>query len=110
MSEEQLALEILSAGKTAAGQIPLILINEPILISQGTNSDLRYNFYYPRWAYDKYRSLLDQFSTAHDLDYLDYWDLVPSEEFTNTAIHTTPQGVKLLADELVPHIQSLLHP
>ena len=110
MTEEQLALEILSAGKEAAGQIPLLLINEPILISQGNNSDLRYNFYYPRWAYDEYRLFLDQFSVVHDLDYLDYWDLVPSEEFTNTAIHTTPQGVKLLAAELIPHIQSLLHP
>lgn len=110
MTEEQLALEMLSAGKEAAGQIPLILINEPILISQGTNSDLRYNFYYPRWAYDDYRLLLEQFSKVHDLAYLDYWDLVPSEEFTNTAIHTTPQGVKLLAEELVPHIEALLHP
>lgn len=110
MTTKQLALEILTAGQKAVGQVPMIYVNEPILISQGVNSQLRYNFYYPRWAYDEYRESLVLFSSDQDLIYLDYWNLVPAEEFTNTAIHTTPQGVRLLADELVPHIQAHLSP
>lgn len=110
MTADRLALELLSAGKRAAGEIPLILVNEPILVSQGENSDLRYNFYYPRWAYDQYRRVMDQYSTNQNLDYLDYWDLIPSEEFTNTAIHATPAGVKLLANTLAPQILSRLNP
>jgi len=107
MTADQLALEILAAGKDAAGKTPLIYVNEPILVSQGENSDLRYNFYYPRWAYDQYRRLMSQFSTNQDLNYLDYWDLIPGEEFTNTAIHVTPEAVNLFAKALAPQI--LLH-
>lgn len=110
MTPEGLSLEILTAGLEGTGQLPVIFVNEPILISQGANSDIRYNFYYPRWAYDEYRSLLDGFFAEQDLYYLDYWDLVASEEFTNTAIHTTPEGVNQLAGELAPHIQAQLFP
>ncbi|RLD07927.1 MAG: hypothetical protein DRI65_03615 [Chloroflexota bacterium] len=110
MPINQLALEILTAGEKAAVGVPMIFVNEPILISQGVNSEQRYNFYYPRWAYDEYREALDLFSSDQDLIYLDYWNLVPPEEFTNTAIHTTPQGVRLLSGELVPHIQAHLVP
>ena len=110
MAAGQLALEILPAGKVAAGKIPLIYVNEPILVSQGENSDLRYNFYYPRWAYDEYRTLLSQYSTEQALNYLDYWDLIPSEEFTNTAIHVTPAGVNQFAEALAPQILSRLNP
>jgi hypothetical protein len=110
MTTNNLALEVLAAGKEAAGQIPMIFVNEPILISKGINSDLRYNYYYPRWAYDQYREILDTFSTNQDLIYLDYWNLVRSEEFTNTAIHTTPYGVSLLAADLASQIQLILNP
>lgn len=110
MTEGQLALEILTAGKQAAGHLPIIFVNEPILISKGTNSDLRYNFYYPRWAYDEYREILLSFSLDHDLAYVDYWDLIPADEYTNTAIHATPFGVNLLAVELASQIQNLLDP
>lgn len=110
MATSQLALEILAEGEKAAGEVPMIYVNEPILISQGINSGLRYNFYYPRWAYDEYREALDHFSSEQNMVYLDYWNLVPPEEFTNTAIHTTPQGVGLLAGELVPQIQAHLSP
>ena len=110
LTEGQLALEILDAGIETAGQVPLLLINEPILVSQGRNSELRYNFYYPRWAYDQYRSILETYSAQQGLAYLDYWDLVPEDQFTNTAIHTTPHGVSLLAEELAPWIQAALEP
>src|SRR5215216_390077 len=43
---DALALDVLEAGMSVA---PLtLLVNEPILISHGHNSDIRYNFFYPR--------------------------------------------------------------
>jgi len=110
MDASNLALEILSAGKLAAGSAPIIFINEPILISQGSNSDIRYNFYYPRWAYDSYREIVRQYTAEEEMFYLDLWNLVPEEEFTNTAIHTTPIGVRLLADELSPYVIAHISP
>jgi hypothetical protein len=108
MTIDQLSLDLLITGKEIAGDMPIIYVNEPILISEGLNNDLRYNFYYPRWAYDQYREILATYQQDQVLTYFDYWDLVPAEEYTNTAIHTTPEGVKMLVDELSPHILKFL--
>jgi hypothetical protein len=77
------------------------------LISNGLNSDIRYNFFYPRWAYDEYRQLLNEQAAAHKWHYLDLWDLVPMQEFTNSAIHLTPMGEAMLAGEITEAIQTL---
>jgi hypothetical protein len=100
LTENDLAFDILQAGIEMAGETPLIIVNEPMFISKGKNSDIRYNFYYPRWAYDDFRQFLSQKSAANGWNYLDLWDAVPSTEFTNTAVHLTPLGVKMLADKL----------
>ncbi len=42
-----------------AGDVPVLIINEPMFISDGQNSDLRYNSFYPRWAYDQFHRLLN---------------------------------------------------
>ena len=75
--EENLALDVLEAGMLAA-RVPTLLVNEPILVSDGANSDIRYNFFYPRWAYDEYRRLLAERSTNLGWNYFDFWDLVPA--------------------------------
>ena len=87
-------------GSAAAGDVPVILFNEPMLISAGENSDLRYNFFYPRWAYDQWRQSMSEKALANDWNYLDLWDLVPAAEFTNSAIHLTPAGEAILAKRL----------
>lgn len=92
LSIDLLAFDVLAAGIQLAGNVPVLLINEPIFISAGENSDIRYNFLYPRWAYDSYRRLLSEYSMANSWFYLDLWDAIPSNEFTNTAIHITPLG------------------
>jgi hypothetical protein len=104
--QDKLALDALDAGMTAA-PVPTILINEPILISDGLNSDIRYNFFYPRWAYDEYRQLLSEHAAARKWHYLDLWDLVPLQEFTNSAIHLTPEGEAILSGEITKAIQAL---
>ena len=103
--QDELAFDVLDAGMTAA-TVPTILINEPMLISNGLNSDIRYNFFYPRWAYDEYRQLLSERAAAHKWHYLDLWDLVPIQEFTNSAIHLTPTGETMLSRELTKAIQT----
>jgi hypothetical protein len=96
---EQLSLDILDAGLHAT-DVPMILVNEPILISDGVNSDIRYNFFYPRWAYDQYRVMLNDYTAQQNLPYLDLWDLVPLDEFTNSGVHLTPFGESLLAEQI----------
>jgi hypothetical protein len=101
---DALALDVLDAGMTIA---PLtLLVNEPMLISKGLNSDIRYNFFYPRWAYDEYRQTLAKHAAARHWQYLDLWDLAPSDQFTNSAIHLTPAGETLLANKIASAIQT----
>jgi hypothetical protein len=96
LDESKLAFSILEAGLRASGKIPVLLVNEPILVSSGKNSTLRYNFYYPRWAYDQWRQMMDQKAASQGWDYLDLWNLVPADQFTNSAIHVTPDGEALV--------------
>jgi hypothetical protein len=102
---DALAVDVLDAIVNAAN-VPTLLVNEPMLISDGLNSDVRYNFFYPRWAYDEYRNLMTEYTSSHDKLYLDLWDLVPASEFTNSAIHLTPYGESLLANEIAEAIQT----
>jgi hypothetical protein len=103
--EGLLALDVLDAGMTAAG-VPTLLINEPILISNGRNSDIRYNFFYPRWAYDEYRVMLGEYASERSLPYFDLWDIVPVNEFTNSGVHLTPAGEAILTDKIAAAIQA----
>jgi hypothetical protein len=97
LKAEQLAFDVLQAGYRLVGEVPILLVNEPMFISSGQNSDIRYNFFYPRWAYDAYRSLLADFATQQGWPYLDAWDAIDPGEFTNTAIHMTPRGAQQFA-------------
>lgn len=96
-----LAVDLIEAGLQIAGEVPVVLVNEPILISEGENSDIRYNFYYPRWVYDEYRQVLTDTSQAKGWRYLDLWDVVPQEHFTNSAIHLDAQGESIFAQEII---------
>lgn len=105
LNESALAYDIISSG-IALSPAPVLLINEPILISDGLNSNIRYNFFYPRWAYDSYRDQLKVRAEADGWNYLDAWDILPSAEFTNSAIHLTPAGEAVLAQTIL----AALHP
>lgn len=106
--EEKLGFELLDAGERIAGETPVWFINEPILVSQGMNSDIRYNYYYPRWAYDAYRSLLAEEMQNNGRVYLDVWNLITQNEFTNSAIHLTPEGSALLTSTLLEFLENRL--
>jgi len=91
LTTDNLAFDVLEAGRGVVGSVPLIIINEPIFISSGVNSDVRYDFFYPRWAYDAYRQLLPA------AQIIDLWNLISSDQFTDSAVHLTPAGSRQLA-------------
>jgi hypothetical protein len=99
--------DVLGAAYEHAGDVPLLVVNEPIFIASGINSDIRYNDIHPRWAYDEYLEYLDAWMMRHDQDYINAWNAVPSSEFTNMALHRTPQGEKILAEMIVPKLEEM---
>jgi lysophospholipase L1-like esterase len=109
LTEEELAIDLLAAGVTLSGDVPVLIINEPIFISEGENSDLRYNAWYPRWAYDQYRELLAE--TAGDLGwhYIDLWDSVSAGDFTDSPVHLNQSGTADFAKLIQPHIVSIVN-
>jgi hypothetical protein len=98
------SLLALAAGVARADDLPVLIVNEPMFISHGANSDIRYNSFYPRWAYDQYRALLAERAQENGWDYLDLWNSIPPEEFTDTPVHLTPAGSQMLADLLGPEV------
>jgi hypothetical protein len=104
LHKSDLAFDVLEAGLQRAGDTPILLVNEPMFVSQGQNSQIRYNFYYPRWAYDDYRQLMLSQSSANGWHYLDLWNAVANTEFTNSAVHLTPQGTQQFAHLLIKAI------
>jgi hypothetical protein len=109
LNESDLAFDALEAGVKLAGDVPVLFVNEPIYLSDGQNSDIRYNFYYPKWVYDQYRQAMSVRAGTNNWLYLDVWDLVPAGEFTNSAIHLTPAGESLLTEQIVRKILPLIN-
>jgi hypothetical protein len=97
-----LAFDVLQAGMARAAEegVPVLLVNEPIYRSSGTGSDLRYTFLYPRWAYDRYRELLAELAIENGWNYLDLWDMLPPEAFTDSEFHLTLDATCQLAERL----------
>lgn len=104
LDEKSLAYDLISAAITHS-PAPVLLVNEPILISAGKNSDIRYNFFYPRWAYDAYRAQLGEYASRSGWNYLDTWNMFPASEFTNSAIHLTANAEAILAPQIFQAIK-----
>jgi hypothetical protein len=97
LTENDLAFDVLGAGMKMVGDVPVLLINEPMFISRGQNSDLRYNSFYPRWAYDQFHAMLNDKAAANHWHTLDLWDSIAPDEFTDTPVHLTPNGMAQFA-------------
>jgi lysophospholipase L1-like esterase len=48
--------------------------------------------------------MLMETAVTHNWSYLDLWNAVPAEEFTDTPVHLTPDGTKLLAEMVAAKI------
>ena len=104
---DSLLFDVLDAGYAHAEDTPLLIVNEPIFVAAGKNKELRYNEYYPRWAYDEYVNYLDIFMEDRAYPYINAWDKLPSSEFTDSPFHRTPLGEKLLAELIAPELLDL---
>ena len=102
-----LQLEYLKAGIQRSGNIPVLVVNEPIYIATGTSADVRYNTMYPRWAFDQYRQILAKDAASYRWNYLDLWDAIPPEHFTNNPLHLDVKGELLLANLLSPAVSKI---
>lgn len=101
-------LDALSAGYDIAGDTPVLLVNEPIFVAAGLHSGVRYNDFYPRWAYDQYRNLVMQQAGNNSWPYLDLWNAIPPSYFTDTALHLSADGERMLAGKINPDLLAML--
>jgi len=104
LTGDDLAFDVLAAGVARAGDVPVLIVNEPMYVSSGRNSNLRYNSFYPRWAYDRYRELLAEAARKNGWRYLDVWESIAPEEFTDTPVHLTPEGAAQFAQRVAAAI------
>lgn len=104
---DKFAFDVLPAMQQRLGETPLLMVNEPIKVWSGRNSDVRYDVKYPRWAYDQYRAYLHDYAAKTGVSLLDLWDQVPSMDFSTFDLHLTPEGEQRLAALLAPYIQSI---
>jgi hypothetical protein len=100
----------LSAGLSMADPVPVLIVNEPIYIAAGRNSDIRYNDFYPRWAFDQYRERLTAKAEESQWNYLDLWDAVPASFFSDTSLHVSAAGERLLIQQIDPALQKIACP
>ncbi len=105
LAADALAFDVLAAGVLRAGDVPVLIVNEPIFVSDAANSGIRYNSFYPRWAYDAYREHMLGQSMAQGWNYVDLWQAASDDEFTNTPIHLTPRGTLEFANEIIEALQ-----
>lgn len=104
---EEFVWNILDQAMTLSGEIPVMLVNEPMLISNGENSEIRYNYYYPRQAYDSWREALHSRAEKNGWKLLDLWDSLPADAFTNSAIHYNAESAGLLAERVLTEIEQV---
>ncbi|HMB24278.1 MAG TPA: hypothetical protein VKP08_15650 [Anaerolineales bacterium] len=105
-----LLMNVVSTAYDVAGDVPVILVNEPIFVADGENHLVRYNGFYPRWVYDEYREFLGRWAQEHDRPLLDYWDTIPPEDFSDAYFHRRVSGEERFSKLLAPDIERLACP
>ena len=104
---DMLLFGALDAGRSIAGSIPILLVNEPVFVTHEADSQVRYNVTYPRWAYDQYRAAMNGQAQTLRWNYLDLWNAIPPEYFSDAGLHLSPHGERLLIEQVNPTVQSL---
>lgn len=99
-----LALDVINAAITMADEVPVLVVNEPIFQTDGVNKETRYNDLYPRWAYDEFRRLLETEAGQNQWHYLDAWNLVPNDAFTDYPLHYTQEATCNFGKQIAPQI------
>ena len=102
-----LLFSALSAGHSIADPVPVLIVNEPVFVTSEADSLVRYNLTYPRWAYDQYRAAMTRQIQDAQWNYLDLWNAVPPEYFSDAGLHLSAAGERLLIEQINPSVQSL---
>lgn len=105
---ERQAWDVLDAGEKLADRTPILFLNEPMVISSGKNGNIRYNFYYPRIAYDAWRSEWLASCNLKRRHCVDAWDLLANDRFTNSAIHYDATGASVLSRVIIDELELML--
>jgi len=102
---DNVSLDQVKDFEQVAGKVPVILVNQPMqVLTNVPKSDVRYNDYYPRWVYDQYRQYMNTAAAQNHWNYLDLWNIFPSEYFTDTPLHLIPNGETELAKAIAPAV------
>ena len=110
LNSNDLMFDVLRSADDLAHPVQILIVNEPIFIATGKNSQQYYNIMDSRILYDKYRSILSDWAYTNRQPYFDAWNSVPMSEFTNTPFHISANGEKKLASLLSPVILGLSCP
>ncbi|MBN2117075.1 MAG: hypothetical protein JW730_10910 [Anaerolineales bacterium] len=102
-----LLFNALAAGYDLADAVPVLIVNEPVFIASKEHSSVRYNTVYPRWVYDQYREYMAVQAQDAGWNYLDLWNAVPPEYFSDAGLHLSIAGERLLIRQLNPALQSI---
>ncbi len=79
----------------------LLVVNEPMFISTGPNSDVNYNTWVQRSTYDKYRREIVAFTQQHNISYADLWNAIPPEHFTDSFFHADGEAWTAMVDRVI---------
>ena len=104
---DMLLFNALAASSDMAGPVPVLIVNEPIFITSGKNSVVRYNAVYPRWVYDQYREYLAAQARHASWNYLDLWNAIPPTYFSDAGLHRSVEGERLLIQQINPALQAI---
>lgn len=104
---DMLFFSALKAGQGIANPVPILIVNEPMFIANGANGMVRYNLTYPRWAYDQYRVAIAKEAQNAQWNYLDLWNAISPEYFSDAGLHLSAAGERLLIEQINPTVQSI---
>jgi hypothetical protein len=104
---DEMMFDALHTGYVLAQSIPILIVNETIFIAAGHNSDFRYNYIYPRWAYDQYREALTVEALNAHWNFLDLWDTIPTDHFSDTGLHLSSEGERMLIIHIDPAVRAI---
>lgn len=105
---DSLMMDIVIAAYDRAGDVPVVLVNQPIFIADELNNEVRYNETYPRWIYDQYRQFIFEWTHVQEETYLDFWNSLSLSDFADQNFHRNASGEHHFANKLVPELQKLI--
>jgi hypothetical protein len=106
-AQNSIRTDILQAGQERYGSIPFLIVNEPIFTANGDNSDFYYNTWYSKAGYNCYRRELSTATQESGWWYIDLWDRIAPDHFTDSPVHLSANGAEQLAGIVIDKLLEL---